>query len=1119
MSLLLKRRNGQMLDHLAEESLVSHRNPNMISPGLPDDYDPSIRGKVVHDFSAPRPRRNFSNQNMTELAERERQESYSREAHAKSRALSEDLRHERQHTPVFKEHFEDDDTQSGAADSALRAETLANKDFVTRNSLLPSTSTHDELAVLPPFARVGQKTVYKPPQEQPSIPSPPPPPVPAKDQNSEETLLPPRQQAVPLSPLLEDPISPNPDLDTDATPKRASDISTIRQSTITSRRSPASARSSRISRMNSAASANGLPAHMFSRASRFSFQYANTDSAAQERMLEEKHREKAAKAKAERGSVGYDDEDDFDYDDLDMDAMDDDVPMNGEDWYGGAGAGVGGGLGIGNMTLEDMSGHGGGLGGMSLDDFGGGGGLGGTSMHDFEGNGLEDDDEFGGGGLGGMTLDDMPGSTSGGLGHMTLETMASKTAAPAVEEAPTYNPLQDNSATTQDASSGAIAPAPQGLGIDTSGPPQSTPTTQPLTSSAAPSNRSSTGLRRKPVGSQPPTEQDDFYFDNGDFADEDFLREINGPDGGNEAFDESVFDDPNHPLYERKQVLPTHAQAPPIPRMSSKRTHNTMRGRKPRSRPPSDPLPEHPDPGAPSHQVEAYQSALALFATKAAAAGRFERANSVDSTASSSPLAYHGGPVLQTDKPPSIPNEPELTPDVARLSQESSTLSPPTARASGGNDLDSLSKSVGFMLPGSSAGSGGMGMGIYDDSYASDFDYSDYDSTFEDDPMIAAANAEALENDDEGLYGSEFGFYARPGATETDTAGGDASMYGGYFGPKNWGEIKRQRSTREPNLTPITERSEYSTRNSFIGLGFAEGQGQGMSSPALAQLARMSPGWEGDMNMETLLKLRRGAWGGSQGDKSSPRASSSSPMNTSPILPKGESVGLRGQQWSSPMSRSMFGVEDGIPEADAEGEGGAEEEFDEAMLAEANYVEEGEELYDEDEEDGPWQDDLDAEDGADEQGISPLDDSPLSESPTIRAHAPPQHAHSPSVSPMKLGPPFTFPTTVTTTDTQPQISPITTSSPSTTALTNTATSLATHSARSSAVLVSPISPSIGSAGGHFKPAHSRSGSDSVSYSRERDEVGGEFRWVLERRRTAEDGGEVVERTAVEGGRI
>ncbi|MDT9071186.1 hypothetical protein, partial [Escherichia coli] len=41
-----------------------------------------------------------------------------------------------------------------------------------------------------------------------------------------------------------------------------------------------------------------------------------------------------------------------------------------------------------------------------------------------------------------------------------------------------------------------------------------------------------------------------------------------------------------------------------------------------------------------------------------------------------------------------------------------------------------------------------------------DFDYDDTDSALYDDPIIAAANAEALENDDEGIYGEEFGFYA-----------------------------------------------------------------------------------------------------------------------------------------------------------------------------------------------------------------------------------------------------------------------------------------------------------------------------------------------------------------------
>jgi len=334
MSLLLRRRNGQTLDHLAEESLVSHRNPNLISPGLPDNFDPSIRGNVVHDFSAPRPRRNFSSQNMAELTERERREavaaaasmsSSSREGHyVKTRAMSEDLRHDRQHTPVFKEHFEDDADADAdrkkRADSALRAENLANTDFISRNSLLLS---EENAAPLPPFARAGQKTVYKPPLlEQPPSQSPPPPPVPAKDEADEPPLLlRSQQQPTPLSPLMEDPVSPttvldaDADADPDATPKRQSNTSTLRQhSTTASHRSPASARSSRISRMNSAASQNGLPSHMFSRASRFSFQYSSTDSAAQERLLEERHREKAAKAKAERGSVGYEDEDEFDYD-------------------------------------------------------------------------------------------------------------------------------------------------------------------------------------------------------------------------------------------------------------------------------------------------------------------------------------------------------------------------------------------------------------------------------------------------------------------------------------------------------------------------------------------------------------------------------------------------------------------------------------------------------------------------------------------------------------------------------------------------------------------------------------------------------------------------------------
>lgn len=64
---------------------------------------------------------------------------------------------------------------------------------------------------------------------------------------------------------------------------------------------------------------------------------------------------------------------------------------------------------------------------------------------------------------------------------------------------------------------------------------------------------------------------------------------------------------------------------------------------------------------------------------------------------------------------------------------------------------------------------------------------------------------------------------------------------------------------------------------------------------------------------------------------------------------------------------------------------------------------------------------------------------------------------------------------------------------------------------------SPVTPS----GGAWRGGHSRKGSaaDSVTYVREHDEAG-EGRWVLERRRTAESGElELIGREIVEGGRI
>ena len=120
MSLLMRRRSGQTLDPLTDEALVSHRSSSMVPP-LPDNYDPSIRGRIVHDFSAPRPNRNFSYNNAygndqpkPTPPETERQSP---------------PKIEREHTPVFREHF-DDDTSYEQSQAAVRAEQLANNDFI-----------------------------------------------------------------------------------------------------------------------------------------------------------------------------------------------------------------------------------------------------------------------------------------------------------------------------------------------------------------------------------------------------------------------------------------------------------------------------------------------------------------------------------------------------------------------------------------------------------------------------------------------------------------------------------------------------------------------------------------------------------------------------------------------------------------------------------------------------------------------------------------------------------------------------------------------------------------------------------------------------------------------------
>ncbi|KAK3343496.1 hypothetical protein B0T25DRAFT_625348 [Lasiosphaeria hispida] len=249
----------------------------------------------------------------------------------------------------------------------------------------------------------------------------------------------------------------------------------------------------------------------------------------------------------------------------------------------------------------------------------------------------------------------------------------------------------------------------------------------------------------------------------------------------------------------------------------------------------------------------AYQAALAEAAQKAAASGKFRRGSS----------------------PPPLPAELTITsPTDSAESQKYS-------------DLDGALENY------------------EDDPFAATMD--DFD--FDDEAIIAEANASALASDADGFYGQEFGFYSAPlqqsqphhshhssTSSAASPAGPNAPLSaenlfqyanGGYFGPAGQGLARTTSGrvvSREPNLTPITERSEYSNRNSIMSLalppplGSGDGRSSsaaGMSSPGLAQLAMLSSD-DADVNMSlsALMKLRSRAWGGSQASVGSSREGS-----------------------------------------------------------------------------------------------------------------------------------------------------------------------------------------------------------------------------------------------------
>ncbi|KAK6955637.1 hypothetical protein Daesc_003279 [Daldinia eschscholtzii] len=413
-------------------------------------------------------------------------------------------------------------------------------------------------------------------------------------------------------------------------------------------------------------------------------------------------------------------------------------------------------------------------------------------------------------------------------------------------------------------------------------------------------------------------------------------------------------------------------------------------------------------------QIAAYQAALAAAAHQAAASGKFRR-----------------------DSSPPLPTELTVT-------------SPTTSASSHADNLDDYE---------------------YDNGLSTGLD--DYE--LDDDDIIAEANASALANDSDGWYGQEFGFYSAPAPLHThhnSNVLSEKNLYqyshGGYFGPSG---INRSTSgrivSREPNLTPITERSEYSNRNSIMSLGVSQSANPNgpLQSPGLAQLAMMAD--DDNMSLSALLRLRSKAWGGSQVSLVSSREGSPNERNGA-TSPWGQDLGITGSHGRKNSAFSIFSQDSA-----GAGSGSGSPTLTMSMP------------------------------GIPNSSIPPIPTSSNS-NPTL--------ATSPSSLPVfsPLQPSSVCPPVFEDEESSP--------------LDERKTDIVSPSLSASSTMTRPLSenmsPTIGIPS-QKRPGmgHRHRGSaDSISYTKEEDS--GETRWIVERRRTAESGEiEILGRQVVDKGRI
>jgi hypothetical protein len=877
MSLLARRRSSQNQNEATNLSVHT-----MHVPALPDNFDPSIRGTITHDFSAPRTRRNHSYGGDGSLPDSGRRDFLS-PGYQPGERLTPKLPPSGPtptHSPMFKEHFQDDRQNLRPADTGY-----------LHNMAMQSNSNEDLEASMPAFARKLPTRIPQQPTEDsiydrplPAEPKASPPPVP--------------MEAPPI------PTEPPPP------PPKRTPSPTINLP-------PASV----------------LPKHMTSTSSRFSFQLVGqASSAAQEKLLEEKHKQAHGTRRVSKLSRSEDVDDD-NYDDYDFDAedMEEDIPLAGIDDDFDEDDGFGRNIDTPAYQAKNIE---------TL-----------TSLQEHSLQGFHFTPQS-------MTFS--PTSTQ----HTSQPTprddkgfaigIADSRDSPEM----THRPPSDADASKLDFYNG--------LGITTS--------TTTDASVGPPSQKK-----------QHTFDDEDLYFDDGEFASNELEDEVN-------AFDEDALDDENQirdiPAENlRKYEAAVKAAGPDgsVKVASPQRTSSKAS-----------------DQGHPQTftgqltetNLAAYHDALANAANEAALNGKFRNIS----------FSHTGSD------------------DGTSHSQSQLGIISDESRYSYNN------------LPASNIAE--------DDGFP-------FDDDMDDDLMIAEANAEALENDDDGFYGQEFGFYARARGKDNNEM-----INGGFFAPRGSNGVKRSHSGRagfqEPSLTPITERSEWSTRNSVASLqippGIIPGSAASLPSPGIAQLLELdSPGYgdDSDMTLSALMKLRRGAFGGSSNSVSS-LAGSHAPAGGSPLGHTPYSPQDLGHPHAHQHLARLHSQTIGIPESEEE------DDYDDGYGGNEPTLTQNTPM---------------------KKGISPVEN--ISDRGRVTTPTPmtPQEssAKSPSLaSPISLNPP---------TEGRPSFDG---------------------------------QPSATRKGHHSRTS---SGAESVSYARDHD-----GRWVLERRRTGEDGGMEIEREWA-GGRI